>query len=83
MLLGIKWMDPQYLLDQFGTYALWGAAAVIFAECGLLFGFFLPGDSLLFTVGLLVSQDKVHVAAVGVLRGAVRGGRGRQRRAAT
>ena len=51
MLLGVKWLDPQYLLDQFGDYALWGAAAVIFAECGLLVGFFLPGDSLLFTVG--------------------------------
>jgi membrane-associated protein len=59
MLFGIKWMDPQYLLDQFGDYALWGAAAVIFAECGLLVGFFLPGDSLLFTVGLLASQDKI------------------------
>jgi membrane-associated protein len=59
MLLGIKWLDPQYLLDQFGDYALWGAAAVIFAECGLLIGFFLPGDSLLFTVGLLVSQGKI------------------------
>jgi membrane-associated protein len=59
MLLGIKWLDPQYLLDQFGDYALWGAAAVVFAECGLLIGFFLPGDSLLFTVGLLVSQDKI------------------------
>jgi len=59
MLLGIQWLDPQYLLDQFGDYALWGAAVVIFAECGVLFGFFLPGDSLLFTVGLLVSQDKI------------------------
>jgi membrane-associated protein len=59
MLLGIDWLDPQYLLDQFGDYALWGAAGVIFAECGLLIGFFLPGDSLLFTVGLLVSQDKI------------------------
>ncbi len=59
MLLGVKWLDPQYLLDQFGDYALWGAAAVIFAECGLLVGFFLPGDSLLFTVGLLVSQGKI------------------------
>ena len=59
MLLGIDWMDPQYLLDQFGDYALWGAAAVIFAECGLLVGFFLPGDSLLFPVGLLVSQGKI------------------------
>ena len=59
MLLGMHWLDPQYLLDQLGDYALWGAAAVIFAECGLLIGFFLPGDSLLFTVGLLVSQGTV------------------------
>ena len=59
MLLGISWLDPQYLLSQFGDYALWGAAGVIFAECGLLVGFFLPGDSLLFTVGLLVSQSKI------------------------
>jgi membrane-associated protein len=59
MLLGVDWLDPQYLLDKFGDYALWGAAGVIFAECGLLIGFFLPGDSLLFTVGLLVSQGKV------------------------
>ena len=59
MLLGIDWLDPQYLLDRFGDYALWGAAAVIFAECGLLIGFFLPGDSLLFTVGLLVAQGKI------------------------
>ena len=55
-LLGINWLDPQYLLNHFGDYALWGAAAIIFAECGLLIGFFLPGDSLLFTVGVLVSQ---------------------------
>ncbi len=59
LLLGLDWLDPAYLLDQFGDYALWGAAAVIFAECGLLIGFFLPGDSLLFTVGLLISQDKI------------------------
>ncbi len=59
LLLGIDWLNPEYLLNQFGDYALWGAAAVIFAECGLLIGFFLPGDSLLFTVGLLVAQDKI------------------------
>src|SRR5665811_543426 len=59
MLLGIDWMDPQYLLDRFGDYALWGAAFVIFAECGLLIGFFLPGDSLLVTGALLVSRGEI------------------------
>ena len=59
MLLGIDWLDPEYILNQFGDYALWGAAAIIFAECGLLIGFFLPGESLLFTVGLLIAQDKI------------------------
>lgn len=34
-----------------------GIAAIIFAESGLLIGFFLPGDSLLFTAGFLVSQN--------------------------
>ena len=58
-MLGIDWLDPAYLLDQFGDYALWGAAFVVFAECGLLIGFFLPGDSLLFTVGLLAAQGKI------------------------
>ncbi len=54
--LGPSWLDPQTILDALGHWALWGAAAIIFAECGLLLGFFLPGDSLLFTVGLL-SRD--------------------------
>ena len=58
-LLGVSWLDPQYLLNHFGDYALWGAAAIIFAECGLLIGFFLPGDSLLFTVGVLVAQGHI------------------------
>ncbi|MDQ6674373.1 MAG: VTT domain-containing protein [Chloroflexota bacterium] len=38
-------------------------AAIIFAECGLLVGFFLPGDSLLFTAGFLASQ---HLAGVDI-----------------
>jgi membrane-associated protein len=59
MLLGIDWLDPQYLLDRFGDYALWGAMFIVFAECGLLIGFFLPGDSLLFTVGLLIARDNM------------------------
>jgi membrane-associated protein len=57
--LGPDWLDPQTLLDRLGDWALWGAAAIVFAECGLLIGFFLPGDSLLFTVGLLIGQGSV------------------------
>src|SRR5262249_43997568 len=36
-------------------------ALIIFAECGLLFGFFLPGDSLLFTAGFLASMKQLGV----------------------
>jgi membrane-associated protein len=36
-------------------------AVIIFAECGLLIGFFLPGDSLLFTAGFLASQQEIGV----------------------
>ncbi|MBA3310866.1 MAG: VTT domain-containing protein [Nocardioidaceae bacterium] len=54
-------LDPQSLIDRFGSYALWGAALVIFIECWLFP--FLPGDSLLFTVGLLISQQSADVGA--------------------
>ena len=37
---------------------------IIFAETGLLIGFFLPGDSLLFTAGILANQGKLNLAAV-------------------
>jgi membrane-associated protein len=49
-------LDPEKLLETFGTIGLF---LIIFAESGLLIGFFLPGDSLLFTAGLLSSQDKL------------------------
>ena len=45
-------LNPQHLVQ---TVGLIGLIAIIFAECGLLVGFFLPGDSLLFAAGLLVS----------------------------
>lgn len=57
--LGPSWLNPESLLDALGAWALWGAVAIIFAECGLLIGFFLPGDSLLFTVGLLVTTGVI------------------------
>ncbi len=53
MLLG-GLLDPQSWIDRFGAYALFGAALVVFIECWLFP--FLPGDSLLFTVGLLLAQ---------------------------
>jgi len=49
-----SWMDPEVLIQWFGPWALWGVAFVIFAECGLFA--ILPGDSLLFTVGLFTSM---------------------------
>lgn len=55
MALGPEWLDPETMITAFGAFAVLGVAAVIFAETGLLIGFFLPGDSLLFTTGLLVA----------------------------
>jgi membrane-associated protein len=49
-------LDPEHLLATFGTLGLF---LIVFAESGLLIGFFLPGDSLLFTAGLLSSQGKL------------------------
>ncbi|MBB5867508.1 membrane-associated protein [Allocatelliglobosispora scoriae] len=51
--LGPGLLDPHQLISAFG---LIGILAVVFAESGLFFGFFLPGDSLLFTTGLLVAE---------------------------
>jgi len=58
--LGPEWLDPQNL-DQFGTAAFWIALGIIFAECGLLIGFFLPGDSLLFMVGLFIASGVIDI----------------------
>jgi membrane-associated protein len=54
------WMDPEYLLTKLGDWALWGTAAIVFIECGLLFPI-LPGDSLLFAVGLFVAAGTIGV----------------------
>jgi membrane-associated protein len=54
--LGPSWLDPDYLI---GTFGLIGVLVIVFAESGLFIGFFLPGDSLLFTTGLLVTTGKL------------------------
>jgi membrane-associated protein len=54
LLFGIDWMDPNWLLDQFGGWFLWVCLLIILIECGLFFPI-LPGDTLLFAVGLFVS----------------------------
>jgi membrane-associated protein len=48
-------LDPTAWIDRFGGAALWGVALIIFIECWLFP--FLPGDSMLFVLGLLISQD--------------------------
>lgn len=50
-------MHVEHLIETVGTIGLF---AIVFAESGLLIGFFLPGDSLLFTAGLLASQGKLN-----------------------
>ena len=52
-------LEPKILIGAVGTL---GVILVIFAETGLFFGFFLPGDSLLFTAGFLASQGHVSIA---------------------
>jgi len=58
--LGPKWMDPTYLLQQYGTAFFAIALIIVFVECGLLFPI-LPGDSLLFAVGLFIATGQVHI----------------------
>jgi membrane-associated protein len=53
-------LDPHAWVDRFGAYALWGVALIIFIECWLFP--FLPGDSLLFVVGLLI-RDNLQVTS--------------------
>lgn len=48
--LGPKWIEADFLIETFGML---GVLAIVFVESGLLVGFMLPGDSLLFTAGLL------------------------------
>lgn len=66
-------LDPHSLLSAFGAL---GVFVVLFAETGLLIGFFLPGDSLLFTAGLLAATSpgsQLHLSITAVLIAAAAG----------
>ena len=64
-MLGPEWLDAANLITTivkwFGPWAIVGVMLVVFAETGLLVGFFLPGDSLLFTLGMFVGAGTVGV----------------------
>jgi membrane-associated protein len=57
----LVFLDPRDLIVTFGTIGLF---AIVFAESGLFFGFFLPGDSLLFTAGLFASQGTLSLPLI-------------------
>ncbi len=62
-------LDPVNLLNSFGTWVLVGLLLVVFIESGLLFPL-LPGDSLLFTAGLIAASKSAEIepfAPIGVL----------------
>jgi membrane-associated protein len=63
--LGPDWLDPASLINQFvawlGPWALVGVCCAVFAETGMMVGFFLPGDSLLFTLGVFIGTGEVEV----------------------
>ncbi|WP_207421959.1 DedA family protein [Desertivirga brevis] len=59
-------IDPEMLLKEGGFYVL---LFVVFAETGLFFGFFLPGDYLLFLAGMFVATDKLDVSIILLISG--------------
>jgi membrane-associated protein len=72
--LALNPLDPKGLLQTFGLIGVW---AILFAETGLLVGFFFPGDSLLFLAGVAASPvadqifgDGTRISLPGLLIGA-------------
>lgn len=64
-------IDPEKLIEAVGLIGIW---LVVFAESGLLVGFFLPGDALLFTAGFFASSpasvpDELHLSLVPLIVG--------------
>ncbi|HEX2064434.1 MAG TPA: VTT domain-containing protein, partial [Acidimicrobiales bacterium] len=68
----MDFVSPERLIETFGTL---GIILTVFAESGLFFGFFLPGDSLLFTAGVLAARGTLSlpVLLVGIVVAAIAG----------
>ncbi len=60
----LNYLNPEFLITSFG---LLGIFFIIFAESGLFFGFFLPGDSLLLTAGLFASRGNLNIILLIIL----------------
>ncbi|MGI8330005.1 DedA family protein [Actinomadura scrupuli] len=59
--LAVNWLDPTSLITTFGVV---GILCIIFAETGLLVGFFLPGDTLLFSAGIFATAKGAEGAHI-------------------
>ena len=66
LLFGIEWLQLEWWLGHFGQTLFWIALAVVFVECGLLFPF-LPGDTLLFSLGLFIATGQIDLFPGGVV----------------
>jgi len=64
-----SWLDPTYIINALGNWWLWGVAFIIFIECAIFP--VLPGDSLLFAVGMFTAMGTIAfggtVATLGII----------------
>lgn len=65
-MFGISWLDPEWMLSQFGAGFFWVSCAILVVECGLFFPF-LPGDTLIVAIGLFLAGDKLSIVPGGSL----------------
>jgi membrane-associated protein len=55
-----QWASPDFLVDKFGVTLFWLGIVLLFIECGLFWPF-LPGDTLLFAMGLFIADNRVDI----------------------
>jgi membrane-associated protein len=60
LLAGLDWMSPDALLQDYGQSMFWLSLGILFVECGLFFPV-LPGDTLLFAMGIFIATDDIDL----------------------